>query len=211
VDTQILAQARDVNSITPDKFLRPIIDLIMCGYPGATFHLDFRLGIPKPIYEYYVALLPQADVRHVVHMHDNRSLNISPPTTTKTYPKEQPSQTTSAISRADFGEIVRGPLGWLVHARSGDKGSNANIGFFVRHRDEYDWMRSLLSTENMKALLAKEYNGKQIVSLLRSSTESLGFSLHDQNNKLSFAILLCSLLEHKRPCMRIILTETGSV
>jgi hypothetical protein len=164
VDFRVFAQARDVNDITPDKFLRPIIDLIMCGYPGATFHLDFRLGIPKPVYEYYVTLLPQESVRHVLHMHDGRSLDISPPAVTKIYPVQQPSQATATVLRAYFGETVRGPMGWLVNARSGDKGSNANIGFWVRHRDEYDWMRAMLSVENIKGLLAKEYNGKSIVS-----------------------------------------------
>jgi hypothetical protein len=166
VNFRVFAQARKLEDITPNKFLRPIIDLIMCGYPGATFNLDFRLGIPKPVWEYYVTLLPQADVSHVLHMQDGRHINIKPPTLTKTYPPQQPSQPGAMVSRKDFGETVRGSLGWLVHSRSGDKGSNANVGFWVRHEDEYEWMRGLLSTENMKCLLAKEYNGKKIVSNL---------------------------------------------
>lgn len=157
--------------MAPDKFLRPVIDLIMCGYPGATFHLDIRQGIPKPVWEYYVTLLPQSDVQHVVHMQDGRDLEIAPPNRTKTYPAQQPSQPGSQVSGKDFGETVRGPLGWIVHARSGDKGSNANVGFWVRHKDEYDWMRAVLSVENMKGLLAKEYSGNKIVSY----TDVLGF------------------------------------
>ncbi|KUJ20437.1 DUF1446 domain-containing protein [Mollisia scopiformis] len=163
VDFRIFAQAKNANEVAPDNFLRPIIDLIMCSYPGATFHLDFRQGIPKPIQEYFVTLLPQANVQHVVHMHDGRDLKIEYPKRSKTFPQNQPSQDISLVSSKDFGETIRGPLGWLVHARSGDKGSNANVGFWVRHQDEYDWMRILLSTEKMKALLADEYNGKNIV------------------------------------------------
>ena len=63
-----------------------------------------------------------------------------------------------------LGETVKGPLGWIVHARSGDKGSNANVGFWVRHRDEWEWLRWVLSVQTMKELLADEYNGKKIVS-----------------------------------------------
>lgn len=138
----------------------------MCGYPGATFHLDFRQGMPKTVQEYYVTLLPQADVQHVVHTHNGKSLVIPPSSITKMYPLQQPSQESSVPAGKDSGETVRGPLGWLVHARSGDKSLNANVGFWVRHQDEYNWMRTLLSTGVLKGLLAKEYNGKNIVSLL---------------------------------------------
>jgi hypothetical protein len=166
VDFRIFAQARKVESITPDKFLKPVIDLIMCAYPGGTFHLDFRQGIPKPFFEYFVTLLPQSDVNHTVHLHDGRKLAIAPPTVTKKWPSQQPSQdSTAERTEIDVGETIRGPLGWLVHGRSGDKGSNANIGLWVRYNDEYEWLRRLLSTERMKELLAKEYNGKKIVKL----------------------------------------------
>lgn len=164
VDFRIFAQARNISDISPDKFLRPVIDLIMSTYPGATFHLDIRQGFPKPVQEYYVALLPQCDIRQVVHMHDGKELGIEPPRKTKAFPRQQPSEAFTAVSARAFGETVRGPLGWLVHARSGDKGSNANVGFWVRHQDEYDWLRLLLSTDTMKELLAKEYNNKRIVS-----------------------------------------------
>lgn len=163
VDFRIFAQARDERDLATNRFLRPIIDLIMCSYPGATFHLDIRQGLPKAVYEYFVTLLPQSDVKHLVHLHDRRVLALEPPTVTKTYPGQQPSQDISSVQVSDFGEMLTGPLGWLVHGRSGDKGSNANVGFWVRHADEYDWLRTLLSTGNLKILLAKEYSGKKIV------------------------------------------------
>jgi hypothetical protein len=163
VDFRVFAQAKEEKDIATNHFLRPIVDLIMCSYPGATFHLDLRQGMPKPVFEYFVTLLPQNDVEHVIHLHDERKLVIKPPSLTRTYPRQQPSQD-SSIPMKSFGETVKGPLGWLVQARSGDKGSNANVGFWVRHGDEYDWLRTLLSIENVKYLLAKEYNGKKIVS-----------------------------------------------
>jgi hypothetical protein len=166
VDLRIFAQARELSDITPDKFARPITDLIMASYPGATFHLDLRQGIPKPIFEYYVTLLPQKDVQHVVHGHNGKTVEIPPPEVVQTYPHQQPDEPTTASgpNLESFGKTVRGPLGWVVHARSGDKGSDANVGLWVRHADEWDWLRTLLSTEKMKELLAKEYNGKKIVS-----------------------------------------------
>ena len=63
----------------PDKLLRPMMDLIMCAYPGGTCHLDFRQGIPKPILEYYMTLGPQSDIKHTVQSHDDTTLTIPPP------------------------------------------------------------------------------------------------------------------------------------
>ena len=93
VDFRIFAQARDEKDLATNKILRPIIDLIMCSYLGATFHLDFRQGLPKAVHEYFVTLLPQSDVRHVVNLHDGRKLEIEPSSITKTYPGQQPSRT----------------------------------------------------------------------------------------------------------------------
>lgn len=63
-----------------------------------------------------------------------------------------------------WGRTVRAPLGWIVHARSGDKGSDCNVGFWVRHRGaEYDWLRNVLSVGKIRELLGPEYKkGKAI-------------------------------------------------
>ncbi|EXJ55448.1 hypothetical protein A1O7_08375 [Cladophialophora yegresii CBS 114405] len=156
---RVFAQAKQANDIAPQKFLRPVIDNIMQGYPGSTFHLDFRQGIPKPYFEYYVTLLDQAKVSHKVHFADKETL-IPPPTLTKTFPERQPSQprTQLEIDLTRFGPTTRIPLGRIVHARSGDKGSDCNCGFWVVHQDEYVWLRNLLSIDTVKRLLGKEYD-----------------------------------------------------
>jgi hypothetical protein len=171
---RIFAQARDSSSIAPPKFLRPIIDNIMQGYPGATFHLDFRQGIPKRYFEYYVTLIPQSSVKHVVHLQTRwpeiyLDVPITPPSHTKTFPARQPSEDTTTdpvdLSTDPFGPTQRLPLGTLVHARSGDKGSDCNCGFWISRtgspphsQETYDWLRSLLSAATIKPLLGREYD-----------------------------------------------------
>jgi hypothetical protein len=179
VDLRVFAQAPREEDLIPAKFLRPVIDPIMQSYPGATFQLDLRTAFPKPIYEYYVTLLPQDDVEHRVHLWDDSSFVIPPPPQSKTYPAQQPSQPTTENARTDFGPTTRGPLGWIVHARSGDKGSNANVGLWTRHGDEWDWLRSVLSTDALKALLADEYNGKKIDRFELPELRAVHFLLHD--------------------------------
>ena len=167
VDFRVFVQAPKAEYINPQCFLRPCIDPIMEGYPGATFHLDLRQGFPKPVYEYFVTLLPQADVHHKVHLGSEETLDILPPTVTRTYPAQQPSSQTAEdpVALHTFGRTERGPLGWIVHARSGDKGSNCNVGFWVPHKEEYDWLRSLLSVDKIRELLGQEDQGKKIVSI----------------------------------------------
>jgi len=208
VDFRVLAQAPNIEDLAPTKFARPCLDNIMCTYPGATPHLDLRQAFPKPIYEYYVTLLPQSAIQHRVHIpwgtttdpYSSASPNTidiaSPPATTR-YPPQQPhfpstlapvvstvkatggltdaagawaelpaipGSNTLRTSFGPWGKTVRGPLGWLVHARSGDKGADANIGLWVRHDGaEYDWLRSLLSAGKMKELLGKEYKKGEAV------------------------------------------------
>jgi hypothetical protein len=125
VDFRVFSQAREEKDIAHNRFLRPIIDLIMSAYPGATFHLDFRQGMPKPVQEYFVTLLPQKDLEHGVHMQNGGHFEIAAPSNTKTYPKRQPSQERSAVLTRDFGETVRGPLGWIVHVLKPFKTYNA--------------------------------------------------------------------------------------
>ncbi|KAK3678126.1 hypothetical protein LTR78_002221 [Recurvomyces mirabilis] len=181
VDFRIFAQAPTAADLAPSKFLRPCIDPIMESYPGATPHLDLRLGFPKPIQEYYVTLLPQADVQHAVHLWDGSGIDISPPPKTKTFPAQQPSKaSTRSTTSQSLGETTLGPLGWVVHARSGDKGSNCNVGFWVRHKDEYDWLRSLLSVDTVKHLLADEYKkGNKIDRFELPNMYAVHFLLHD--------------------------------
>lgn len=195
VDLRILAQAPNAADLAGNKFARLCLDVFMCAYPGATPHLDMRMAFPKPIYEYFVTLLPQTAIQHRVHLPfiaPNHVLTIPPPPITHVFPARQPSTDTTTLplpqpprdtlskaadhaagawaelparpgasilreSFGPWGRTVRAPLGWVVHGRSGDKGSDANLGLWVRHAAEWDWLRSLLSVQRIKALLADEY------------------------------------------------------
>ncbi|KAJ4317384.1 hypothetical protein N0V94_004987 [Neodidymelliopsis sp. IMI 364377] len=143
VDFRVIAQARKAEDLAPAKFVRSCIDPIMCAYPGATPHLDLRQALPKEVFEYYVTLLPQHAISHQVHLASGETIDIPCPTDTKTWPKQQPTQGSTVLSRdlASFGATVRAPLGTVVHGRSGDKGSDCNVGFWVRHQDEYTWLQ----------------------------------------------------------------------
>ncbi len=62
------------------------------------------------------------------------------------------------LDRSGSGGVVRVVLGELVHARSGDKGGDANLGLWVSARDpraeqRYAWLSSVVSPDWVRALL----------------------------------------------------------
>jgi hypothetical protein len=50
-------------------------------------------------------------------------------------------------------EFVSVPLGTIAGARSGDKGGNANVGFWVRSLEEYQWLERYLTVERLHSLM----------------------------------------------------------
>ena len=65
--------------------------------------------------------------------------------------------TDEPINLLSHGPTTFAPLGSIVHARSGDKANNSNVGFFVRHDDEYPWLRTVLSVATIKQLLGDDW------------------------------------------------------
>ncbi|WYZ44528.1 hypothetical protein EsH8_VII_000964 [Colletotrichum jinshuiense] len=164
VDFRIFAQARNEESLSNNSFLGPITNNIMQGYPGATFAMDVRQALPRPYYEYWVTLIPQNRVEHICHLpFRGLQVEIPAPSDTEEFIQSQVSYETSNPSDlTDLGPLVRAPLGYIVHARSGDKGSDSNVGFFVRFADEWDWLRATLTAEKLKTLLGQDYVGKPV-------------------------------------------------
>lgn len=62
-----------------------------------------------------------------------------------------------------WGPTTVAPIGYVVHARSGDKGSDANVGFFVRNPDEWDWLRSILTVQQVQKMLGDDFEGSPIM------------------------------------------------
>jgi len=186
VDFRIFAQTSDPELVRPDipnGFNRWCLEVFLQSAPGLSLSNDLRQIAPKPYYDYWVSLLPQDQLPLRVHtMYGKKtSTDLSPPAITKEYPRQQASyETASPADLSSFGETVRAPLGYIVAGRSGDKASDCNAGFFVRHDDEWDWLRSFMTIERVKQLLGKdEYQGKPIDRFEIVGIRSVHFLLHD--------------------------------
>ena len=186
VDFRVFAQStdRDVLRMTnPFGLFRLSMVTFLEGVPGASLGNDMRQAEGKPYYEYWVALFPQSEVNHQVHLlYDSYAITKMPvPPQTQVYARQQPSyETHNLVALSTFGETVRAPLGYIVLGRGGDKASDCNNGFFVRHDDEWDWLRSFLTIDKIVELLGpEEYKGKPIDRFEMPHIRSVHFLLHD--------------------------------
>lgn len=148
VPIRIMATARDPEPLR--RFAPALGSLFLQSYPG--FHHDggaARATEPWPRIDYWPALLPSELVPHCVVLDDGTVLEA--PVASSSAVEPQPVQPEPADLPPAGGRRV--PLGTLAHARSGDKGGNSNVGIWVADPAAWEWLRTTLSTEGLRALL----------------------------------------------------------
>jgi hypothetical protein len=112
-------------------------------------------GTPFGVYR--AAFVPQTEVPHVVVHADGRREDIAPPSGAQASAEVPPADAFAPLG--DWAATtVRAPLGRLVHARSGDKGGDANVGVWIpsghpARDDAYAWLVSLLDESTIRELL----------------------------------------------------------
>ena len=188
VDLRILVQTKDKSVIGSGNmigFQRSCMENFLGSAPGASIENDLRQSAAKEFFEYWAALLPQSAVKHSVELPWlQKSIEVPSASNCKEYGKTYATrqwsyETKDPVDLESFGATTRGPLGWVVLGRSGDKASDCNCGFFVRHDDEWDWLRSFLTIPKIKQLLGPEYNGKEVERFEIPGIRAVHFMLHD--------------------------------
>jgi hypothetical protein len=187
VDFRIFAQSKDRELLrmrNPDGFFRRSMVTFLMSCPGASLGNDMRQAEGKPYYEYHPALLPQSAIPQRVHLlfdAPQKIIDIPLAPEFHTYDRQQPSyETTNPVALDTWGPTVRMPLGTIALGRSGDKCSDCNVGFFVRHDDEYEWLRSVLTVAKIRELLGPEEDkGKPIDRFEMPNIKAVHFLLHD--------------------------------
>ena len=73
--------------------------------------------------------MPQSRIEHRAHLlTSGKTIDVPPPTVTKPFVRHQESYDPRDLEPlSTYGETTTGPLGWIVHARSGDKGSDSSF------------------------------------------------------------------------------------
>ncbi|KAF2837370.1 DUF1446-domain-containing protein [Patellaria atrata CBS 101060] len=188
VDMRIFAQTKNADLLSANaimdsdrgSFARFCIENLLQGYPGSTMAPDMRTAMGRPFFEYWVTLMPQSFVKEQAHLPDRSVVDIPTPTVMREYERQQPTgDTVDPVDLSEFGPTTRAPLGYVVMGRSGDKSSNCNLGLFVRHADEWDWFRTLMSVNKVRQLLGKDDKGKKIDRFELPNIYGVHFLLRD--------------------------------
>jgi hypothetical protein len=146
-----------VKDPSPDVVGKPFsaaaVELALASYPGFTLTAPPGRGSPYGIYR--PGYVDRTEVTETVHLPDGTTETIEPPTTAAV-----PAPTTLAPwYPASDAPTVKVPLGTFVHARSGDKGGDANVGLWVggprdalRER-RIAWLLHLVTPDAVRRLL----------------------------------------------------------
>ena len=129
-------------------FSSQMVELALSSYPGL-----YTLGPPQPgsaFGVYWPALLDQALLEHTVHHHDGTREVIALGATVR---ESTPPAVTQTAQTTWSDELVVVSLGEIVHARSGDKGGDANVGVWVRDAQAWEWLWSTLTVDELRHLL----------------------------------------------------------
>jgi hypothetical protein len=146
-------------------FSAAAVELALASYPGCT--LTTPPGPATPYGIFTAEYVPQTAVRHVAVLPDGTRREIPPPPVTTAIPPGLDGSRSDATGDGAFAPPTggsdatpaepvrtrRGPLGELVGARSGDKGSDANLGVWARSAAGHAWLRRWLTVDRLRELL----------------------------------------------------------
>jgi hypothetical protein len=143
-------------------FTGPLVELALGSYPG--FTMTAPPGKPSPYGVYKPEYVDRSAVEHAVVHHDGTREVIADPT--EFVEQVAPDELAPELGRrpspypAPADTITRRmPLGTFVHARSGDKGGNANLGLWVKndgspkYAARVTWLAKLMSERKVRELV----------------------------------------------------------
>lgn len=158
VTVRVLAKAKELEDISFKKFREPLYALRMQLYPGYHMGLDFRTMEPRMFMEIFPGIIDLQNLPHRVTI-GSEVVDIPHHTITAPAPVMRGSyETNDPIPLESFGPTKPAPLGTIVHGRSGDKGNNVNVGFFVRSDEEYPWLCSFMTVERIQGLFGGDWS-----------------------------------------------------
>jgi len=129
-------------------FSNKAVEMALASYPG--FFLTSPPGEGSPFGVYWPTLVPSTEIDQRVLI-DGESIAVSP----VVLGGDAVSADVEAVTlpEAPTGAVRRVPLGLVCGARSGDKGGNANVGFWVRTPEAYAWLANYLTVDKFRELL----------------------------------------------------------
>lgn len=152
VVVRVMATAREPGPLR--RLATGLSGLYLSSIPGFYTDTGARRAVePWPRTEYWPAVLPVHLLQHEAVLADGRRVPAPQPPCGPLVP-QPPQDMPPPPAAADAEGLQRTvPLGWLAHARSGDKGGNSNVGVWARHPAAWPWLRQALTTDLVRQAL----------------------------------------------------------
>lgn len=138
-------------------FTAAAVELALASYPGFTLTAPPAPATPYGVYR--AQYVDRAQVTQtVVHADGTRETVADPPVQDVEHPPDLGTRPSPYPARSDV-LTRRMPLGTFVHARSGDKGGDANLGLWVAHdgsplrEARVQWLSKLITARRIRELV----------------------------------------------------------
>lgn len=154
------------------RFSRAAVELALSHYPG--FFVTSPPGDAVRYAVYWPTMIP-ADLVPMKVVFENEEWQVSSVAPSEPVPgSESRVPGPNVVPTSDFpppashlplpthdSRLTTAPLGAIAGARSGDKGGNANVGFWVRSPEAFAWLDDYLTVERIHQLMP-EADGLEI-------------------------------------------------
>jgi hypothetical protein len=153
-------------------FWNAAIEMALANYPG--FSLANANRAAQAVAIYWPALVSSGKISERVIINGEAIAVPPPPRAASFTPPPAPVPPEGSVPSGPTRQV---PLGTLVGARSGDKGGNANVGFWAPTPEAYRWMVDFLTPERIKELYP-EARGLEVERFELPNILSLNFVIH---------------------------------
>jgi hypothetical protein len=159
-----------------------VVELALASYPGFTLTAPPGSGTPYGVYR--AEYVDRSTVEHTVHHADGRAEVVPDPVVEKGRPgPRRELHRPRAGTAPPASRSMRKPLGTFVHARSGDKGGDANLGLWIAHdghpayASRVSWLVDLVTPGFVRTLLP-ETSGLDVEVFALSNLGGVNVLLH---------------------------------
>lgn len=152
---RLFAEAQ--NQETLYAILKIFGDISLQHFSGFHAAGDFRTAIPRPFLAYYPSLYAQNNLEESISIIGGETYTAGHPPRYEELEKRASYDTTEPAALSSFGPTKAVRMGDLVLARSGDKGSNLNVGLFVQNAEQWSWFKSFLSLAKFRELMGEDW------------------------------------------------------
>jgi hypothetical protein len=150
-------------------FTGPLVELALAHVPGLTYTTPPQK--PRPVGMFWPVIIPRDEVTTTVRFEGRDEVVPPPPTGPLRH-----VQRVQAARSAEVGPNVR--LGELCGGRSGDKGGNANVGFWARDPAHLPWMLATLTEARVRDWLAPAGFTGRVERFELPNLNAVNFVLH---------------------------------